>query len=62
VIREVNSEEEETIFNHQRSIQYQTAKTTSLSKNEIRVTISKLLNAKKVPEYNLEEMTARNES
>jgi len=49
----MGSEEEEVIFNHRESTQCQTTETTNLTKNEVRVIISKNLSAKGIPRYDL---------
>jgi len=54
--RKENCEEQETIFNRQKSTELaeiQTAETTSLTKHKLKVIISKALNAEKVPRYDL---------
>jgi len=51
----MGSEEKEAIFSHRESIQCQTPETTNLTKNEVRVIISKNLSAflKGIPRYDL---------
>jgi hypothetical protein len=47
-IREMGAEEEEVVFDRQEATQCQTIETKTLTKSEVRVTISKHLNAKKL--------------